>query len=252
MRSLDVRRFPHVPRRAVKKGETLGAWHRRWQAAEMRPVVVRGILATPYVAAEPDGRVHLDALLAWAVANVFPYPIHYEDGVGLIPLPLMLLWVSQDGLPLWAASDLLPQGEILRDRSYWHKRYPAAEAEWARKRSANVRAGRWKEYRMPLYHIRVPEVRGIAIGVPGEIERMLEVVTHVGKKPAHGYGRIVRWIVEPLNEDRETVLRAILTERNVPVAYYEEVGLEARGRVRIGGWTPPYWYAPWHTTVIGP
>ncbi|GEM_PF-2714381 len=253
MRTLETRRMPYVPARARRRGETLEALHDAWQGADMRPLLVRAVLGTPYVPAEPDGRIHLDGVLVWAVANTFPYPLRFpDDSAAVFPLPVHLAWVSRDGLPLWAASDLLPQGQTLRDKEYWHKRYPTAEAEWSSKRNANMRSGRWKEYRIPMPTVRVPELRAVVVGIHTEIERLLDVVTHIGKKPSQGFGRVVRWLVEPIDEPVEEIVGAAVMERTTPIAYWHDRGRIPDGRLTYGGWTPPYWYAPWHTEVRRP
>lgn len=219
------------------------------------PCVIRATLGTPYVPAEPDGAVHLDSLLAWAFVATRPYPIRFEGRpASVVPIPpLAVLWVSPEGLPLFAASDLYPQGATLRGREYWHRRYPVDRAELGTRLRASLTAGRWKEYRIPLSTIRAPVLQGLALGDPDGLRDLLQSVSHVGKKGAMGFGRVLEWAVEPRADAPEVVVRTILDRRRVPVAYWVEQDASwSVARAARSAWTPPYWYEPWSELVTVP
>lgn len=245
--------LPRVPARLRER--SFEALRDRYEALPKQPLLVRGELLTPYVPAEPSGALHLDAILSSAVLDSHPAPpIFPEDGSpAVVPLPLELVWVSPEGRPLWAASDLRPQGEILRSREYWHKRAPADRMQLAKKRRLETRRGRYKEYRVPLATVNVPELRAICVGNGPEVAWLLRHVTHVGKKSSQGFGR-VRWKVATLGQSPEEITEAALRARPVPAAY----ALERRGEISLRGgeryarmgWTPPYWHAPWHDLAI--
>jgi hypothetical protein len=247
--------LPTVSSTAKKNGLSLVSLADRYATAPKEPLKVAATLLTPYVPTEADGALHLDSILSWAVVSSYPAPLTFGDGGAVVPIPLEILWLSPEGLPLWAASDLRPQGEAVRAREYWCKRYPADRAEFSSKINANTSAGRYKECRMPMATIRVPSLRGLCIGNRQEIERLLLGVTHVGKRPGMGFGRVARWSVEPLAEELSVVRRAIVQARPVPVEYFSHSGTVASSsRIKFygQGWTPPYWYVPWHRPCVEP
>lgn len=236
-----------------------------YAAKPQEPLLIVARLLTGYVPATPEGGVHLDSLLAWAVVNSLPYPPPPEPEAycSIIPVPLELLWVSSAGLPLWAASELLPGAETLRSQEYWHKRYPGHRAELGTRVAASPVAGRYKEQRRPVQVVRTERLEAVCIGHRETIERMLSLVSHVGKKVAAGYGR-VEWRVIPLGWTHDETVHHILDARPVPVEYYtgnreydpwfdgvDLVGLD-RPFTALAGWTPPYWHAPWYAPCLLP
>ena len=156
-----------------------------------------------------------------------------------MPLPLELLWVSDDGLPLWACTPLRPVNDDkgLDAVEYWHKRYPAHRAEFGHKLNANTTAGRWREYRTPVHTHSVNTLASLAIGNPEETLRLLETITHIGKKGSQGFGRVAKCEVIAANHNADD----IVSLRRVPVA-----SCLGKNRKVLPNcpWTPPYWYAP--------
>lgn len=233
---------------------TFHARRNHYEAMPKEPLLVRGVLGTPYVPAEPDGSVHLDAILGSMVLDSHPVPHHRDEEACVVPLPVELAWVSREGLPLWTCSDLRPQGELLRSQEYFHKRAPDARMDLATKTRLEVRRGRWKEYRMPLSTITVPELRAVCIGNAGEIMRLLSFVSHVGKKPSQGFGRVLQWKVSRWDVEIEEARSAALMARPVPVRAIMdiegEVSLSPGTTWTRRGWRAPYWYAPnWEMAV---
>ncbi len=259
-----LRSLPSVTRRRAKEHGTYHDVLRRYLALPMEPLLVSATLTSPMIV-NVDGGVHLDALLTWAVTEDFPCPTIHDDhsATAVVPLPVRLLWVDARGLPLWAASDLVPIGQWESETVYFHKRYPSDRVEWCRSPNALTTAGRWKEARLPFPR-RVPhadaELCGMVLGNRAEIERLLTgYVTHVGRKVAAGNGRVAQWSVAPLAVDGETALGRILDGRCTPVDYYVERGTAQsqgadfeRRLLPSRCWTPPYWYAPYASTVVAP
>lgn len=227
--------------------------HHKWQMEENHaPLMVTAHLGSPYVPAV-DGVVHLDAILsagACAVINAGP-GADFEDSV--IPIPSKLLWVSEGGRPLWAASDLRPASEVADVRVYWHRRYPDDRAHLAQQMAANTSAGRWKDYRVPMTARATERLTGLCIGHEEHVGLLLSHISHVGKKPAQGKGRVLRWEVTRLDMPLAEAEAAILAARPVPMDYFREMGaaLPAGGRtVPRQGWTSPYWDARHHAEVV--
>lgn len=261
-----------------------------YEAMPKEPLLVRGMLGTPYIPAEPDGSLHLDGILAYQVlkthlrAPILPRTREDDEVIpAILPLPLELAWTGDYGErdvvysawsrhmkkteilasgnismrpPLWVCSDLRPQGDSIRSQEYWHKRYPESRHDEVKKsKLPNARSGRWKEYRVPISTIHVPEIRAICIGNAAEIMRLLSEVSHVGKKAGMGYGRVLQWKASRLEQDIETTREAALRARPIPVEYLMdaegEMTLRAGDNYSRRGWSCPYWFAPlWSLAVI--
>lgn len=215
----------------------------RYAAMPMQPLIVDALMVTPYV---PP--VHLDGLLSQAVLTAHQCAPKFGD-VCVVPLPIKMLWVSPKGFPLWAVSDMLEVDESVICREYWHKRYPSHRADFGEKLNAVTTAGRWKEYRVPLDGRRVNVLRSIVLGNKDEIERLLEFVTHIGKKGAAGYGRVAQWQVSGFVADGVEDL--ILSSKAVPIDC--EQAPKQTGKLSPSiAWTPPYWYAPNNLPCVVP
>jgi hypothetical protein len=238
-----------LPRVALwNKGRKARTWEARrddYAAMPMEPLVITAELVTPVIHAE-QGRTHLDSILSFAAITTHPVASEY-DKTAVIPLPLALAWVSPEGRPLWGCSPLMADGPATATKEYWHKRYPDHRAELGHKLTVNTTAGRWKEYRVPVHAQQTERLHAVCIGHATELEKLLAVVTHVGKKGSMGYGRVARWHVTPGAHTMEEVLDM----RPVPIGYY--AGDTPKGRLELGrAWTPPYWYAPLWTDCMVP
>lgn len=242
-------RLNPLPRVAPwNKGKRSYTWEQRrdgYAALAKGPLIITAELVTPILHAERE-RTHLDGILAFAALTDHPVASDY-DGAAVVPLPLELVWVSPEGRPLWACAPLMPAGEGMATREYWHKRYPSHRADFGKKLNAVTTAGRWKEYRVPVHAQSIDRLYALAIGHADEIERLLAVVTHIGKKGSMGYGRVARWSITPAAHKLDDVLSL----RPVPVAYYE--GRQPVGELALNrAWTAPYWYAPWWSDCVVP
>jgi len=237
----DISPLPRVA--PWNKGRKSRNWEQRrddYAALPKEALIIAARLVTPIIHAERD-RTHLDGPLAYAALTNHPVASTF-DGAAVVPLPLDLLWVSPEGLPLWACSPLMPAPDALRVacREYWHKRYPTHRAEFGDRLNALTSAGRWKEYRTPVHAESVDTLYALAIGNGEAVAELLAEVDYLGKKGSMGYGRVARWTVHPGDHDAAE----IIARRAVPAAFYagqRPLGVLSPNR----GWTPPYWYAPW-------
>jgi CRISPR type IV-associated protein Csf3 len=105
----------------------------------------------------------------------------------------------------WAASFAFGQ-PVMEEVVYWHKRFDAMQAEtyvdFGKSRGVvDTKSGHYKAYRMPLCVFLVPEFTWYVVGDQIEIKKLLDLKTHIGKKPSQGYGRVREWIIEPAEED---------------------------------------------------
>src|SRR5690606_20446563 len=96
-----------------------------------------------------------------------------------------------------------------------------------------------KDRDIPVPVTVTPLVRWYARGDKRAIEELLQLVTHLGKRHGAGTGRIGRWVVTEIEEDRSIWWNGRLM-RPVPL---EEVTLHD-GRYDVGyeSYRPPYWH----------
>jgi len=187
--------------------------------------------------------LYLDNLLARAVlemARGHPVlqntPEPYE-----FPLPLKRLWTADNGCPLWAASVFLPDGEIITDTVYFHKRLGRLEFS-ERQPKSNV--GRWMERRIP-YQTRQTKTRrwyALCIGNQDEIARLLSLVRFLGKRRNVGFGEIAQWDIEAWDGgDLDTLVQERRLVHALPQEAARELGICPEGPLSLVGWTPPQW-----------
>lgn len=240
--SLPEARFPTACREREFGDGSRRCWRaawRRWRQLPAEPLHVTACCASPYIAAI-DGALHLDAILSAACLSLWASVVEESAEPYIIPLPLALAWVSPDGRPLWYATELRPIGAAATGAAYLHRRYPTDRADLAARQAAPTRAGRYKDVRLPLPVTTTEAVEGWCIGDCGEVARLLDGITHIGRKAAHGRGRVLRWQVEPA---AEIAPADILDRRAVPVDSLADGDWidPARYAPRLG-WTPPYWH----------
>ncbi len=101
---------------------------------------------------------------------------------------------------------------------------------------------------MPVSAQNIDQLCALAIGNAEEIERLLAVVTHIGKKGGMGYGRVGRWSVCSAEHTQDDVLAERIIPDGCPHAERATDRPLAHGR----GWTPPYWYSPWWADCLMP
>lgn len=89
-------------------------------------------------------------------------------------------------------------------QSFWVKRFDQQYAGLVDfgKRSGKVmiQKGRYKAYNMPVQYRHALWVRWYATGDAEAVRALLSDVTHIGKKTAQGFGRVISWTVEPWPE----------------------------------------------------
>lgn len=174
--------------------------------------------------------LHLDALLAWALA-----PFQSEQkGIGRGDIPddiqLPLLRSSVNGHSVWHASALFPEQEGGESLRYWRKKFRQGCIEITNG-SPNLQSGIYREYNMPVPLLLVPRMIAYASGDRGETQHVLRRhVKSLGKKRAYGYGKITNIKCEEIKDDLSMVSDGI-SMRWLPCA----TGIR---QVRP---TPPYW-----------
>lgn len=222
--------------------ESAAALAAHYDSLPMQALKVTARLGKAY-APGTDGTVHLDALLAYAVMSSLgdAAPVLDKAAPYIFPIPVKILWLSADGLPLLASSELQPDGDATSGTDYWHKRFPASAVQrHCQQPNTPVTRGVFKEYRIPIKVVSAESVSAFCIGNADEIIRLLGFIPFIGKKRAQGKGLVLGWEVSESSVTAEDILKL----RPVPAAYHGQQG----GAVR--GWCQPYWFRPWHLPCV--
>jgi len=177
--------------------------------------------------------IHLDGLLARAVverATNGRLLADSEEGYW-IPLPLKMLWQSEEGYPLWASTVLYPASDTINDIYVRHKRNSGGE--FHNKKKMVTRAGPWMERRIPTPTQVCDRYEAQCIGNIDAVKSLLAGFTHIGKLRL---ARVNAITVEPADEFLLWCNNTLL--RPVPIA---SGAIALTERSSLIGWTPPCW-----------
>jgi len=161
----------------------------------MRPLAITARLMGAI--SMPDRPLAIDALLAYAVVLCdHIVPASTPDEVVPIEIPIE----REPGGRFHLCSHAIYTVEATETR--WQNRRPVIPEAQAMGRSIKriqISAGLSKGYRIPYeaIHVEGDELRWWAIGDRAEIEDLLGLIGHLGKKRAAGLGRVAEWLVEP-------------------------------------------------------
>lgn len=233
---LDPRRFPHVTAKVMRKHGGWSAVQKDFDARDKVALHVQATLSKPYTPSHDDV-VNLDSIITAGVMSIVPFGSLPGEGARasyIVPLPLQLAWVSDDGNPLWAATEMRPVGLVQKGVEYIHKRHPRDRLNLHMGGAVVTTAGPLKDVRVPQYVMLAEKVEGWCIGAPDAIQAALSHITHIGKKPSIGRGHVLSWHVEPADVD----LAWIMDRRACPIKSVGDCGPE---RKQHTAWSPPYW-----------
>lgn len=95
----------------------------------------------------------------------------------------------------WAQWD----GAITEGTDHWNCRFDTGLTDYLTipKAKLDIAAGRYKSYHMPVFTRHALSVHWFVMGNRDAIWQMLRFATHIGKKPAQGYGSILNWDITP-------------------------------------------------------
>ena len=203
-----------------------------------RELVVTARLGGPVHA--PEGLPILDGLLAWAVAT--------RDG---LPPPLTAAEATRVEIPIAVEPGgrfhLCSQGfaEVeAEELRYTNKRPPIAEYQALadpKMKRVDIGAGANKGYRIPrpVQYLADDLITWWAVGDADAVRPLLDVVTHIGKRRAVGWGRVVEWRVSVCDPwPGFPVLRDGQPLRPLPLDW---PGLAADASSAFKTLTFPYW-----------
>lgn len=164
----------------------------------------RGLYFNP---AEP---LHLDALLAWCLAPMqcAKKQISRDDIPEDVRLPLLRSKVN--GAEVWHASALFPEGPQFEGLQYWRKRFRQNRIELTAG-SPNLTNGIYRDWNHPMPLMLCTQMSAYAAGNRGECKKVLKKqLKYLGKKRAHGLGKIVDITAEETAEDLSFVFGGIV------------------------------------------
>lgn len=191
--------------------------------------------------------IHFDGILAAAVVR------DQFHGQGLpdlevphnIPLPLKSLWMDERGYNCWAASSLLPVGEVVEDVIWMHKRAQSGEFTKHKAKNPyklNTTTGRFMERRIPVPTMVVNQLYSRCIGNKFEIERLLQLITHVGKRRNAGIGEVKEWIIEDAEwNDIDIFVSEKTLIKPLPYQAAVKYNIDLCEEPTLCSWFPSYW-----------
>jgi CRISPR type IV-associated protein Csf3 len=157
-------------------------------------------------------QAHRDALGPQTVTIPGDYTV---QGVATLPLaiehPGRRNWYYRCSWAQWSHD--------IEGSDHWNKRFDSQFADLVdfRKRRGKViiEQGKYKAYHMPIFYHSALWIEWYCVGDKAEIEHLLSTVTHIGKKASQGYGRVINWVIESVDEDW-SVWRNGMLMRGIP------------------------------------
>lgn len=189
-----------------------------------------------------EGYVHLDGILAWAVCalDLRPPALDEEQLDREIEIPIARSECGRYHLCSVSQADVRA-----REVRWLNKRFPV---EWWQAigggKSAQriqINAGPSKGFRVPIQatHLADDRLTWWCLGDAPEIERLLSVVTHVGRRRAVGEGEVRDWSVRAVEPwPGFPVWRDDQPLRALP---HDDDRVSAQHVMRMGRLTFPYW-----------
>lgn len=155
---------------------------------------------------------------------------------------------GQPGLPIkkrgphdyryYACSMAVWDQPVAFDTSHWAKRIASQRLHYLDENRSSIplSSGRFRPIHMPVATAHARKLTWYVVGDPERMRWLLHWVDHLGKKPAQGWGKVVDWRVDEVDEDWSCFDGDGRLMRPLPVC--DRPGPEAVMRYGI---CPPYW-----------
>ncbi len=153
---------------------------------------------------DPSEPIHLDSLIAWVLAP--KQGLRHLDRAGepgLVRLPVKSSVIN--GSRVWHASALHPAGPTGESIWYWRKRLRQSRCELTTG-APNLTNGTYRDWQMPVPLLLARRMVGYVVGKRKDIRKCLDEVRYLGKKRAHGHGKVLRWEIEECEDDHSLVM----------------------------------------------
>lgn len=208
------------------------------------PLQVTAELANGFVAADPWSPA-LDGVMVWArlyeeLGEALYDLDPHRDGLREVPLPLLRVGEGVD----WYYACSSPFHASVEHVSFFHRRFDDHLERLltpGKRAKINTASGRYKSYRLPAVQRVTPRVMWFAVGAEAGVRRLLEGITHLGKKRNHGHGQVLRWTVRAADTAAEAAdwREHALRRRPRPVSACQP---EPDDLVMDWGIRPPIWF----------
>lgn len=208
--------------------------------------------------------INIDGILAYSVVQEALQGEHWGSNEACdIPLPIMQ-FMGEDGEWCYVASTLLPVGGYVHQNAHLHRRAHTGEFTASKRASGlviNTVIGRYKERRTPVESIQTDELEAFALGNAEEIRRLLDHITHIGKRRAAGYGEVAEWTVEKVAlEPYEILIKDNRLRRAIPQSITKGLAIDIEEPPQYIGVKPPYYtglsktfgYPTWTNCIARP
>lgn len=200
-------------------------------------------------------------MLIKAVARDHPTASHEQDDPAprfddMPPIPLDWAWIG--GHPVYRCSSPIIR-VLSADEEYSVQAFPRDRIELLRESAQGViRVGQGdqKSYRLKHDQLLVSEIVWFAVtrNRPSKIRQYLHRINHLGSQSKRGRGRVVEWIVEPVESDYSWFAQhpdGIVLMRNLPEC--DELPEGLRGCLsEYNAVTPPYFHPERKISAVVP
>jgi CRISPR type IV-associated protein Csf3 len=199
---------------------------------------VRAWLRTPVIS---DATLPLDGILLYQAMRrrYGPQDATLSGALSAEPEPLPLARAGEGEQWYYRCSFATWSPTVAEGRGTWNKRINTRRIDVLDRghtAKINVGGGRYRSYHMPVFYRSALWIAWYADGDMDAVRGLLRDVWAIGKKTSQGYGRVVRWEVEPWPHDW-SVERDGKPMRAVPIG--DTFSLD--DHVLYAGYRPPYW-----------
>ena len=208
-----------------------GTFHRLPRSA-MAPLRITAWLQSPVLS---DNYLPIDGVLYYEAMRR-RYGDQYLTTPGgmhpaAVPGTQLPLARREEHGPMWyyAASFAQWSEPIARGQDHWNRRVDMSLVDlvdWqGRKSRIDVASGAYKSFHMPIYYRHSLSVVWYVVGQQEEIERLLSQITNVGKKISQGWGAILKWKIEEIDDDwsvrgaKGQLMRPVPSDHGVQVGF---------------------------------
>lgn len=105
----------------------------------------------------------------------------------------------------FAASFAQWEDPVATGTDHWTKRFDQRHSDLVdfgnRRGRVITEQAQYKSYHMPVFYRHALRVRWYVVGNQERITQLLRFARNLGKKPAQGYGAVLRWDVQPWHAD---------------------------------------------------
>ena len=176
--------------------------------------------------------IHLDGILGWACAELSGLSARQPSRHDIpddLPIPVRRVDVCETGW-VFACSVLFPDGVTVEEVQYYRRKHRTAQANWTGG-SRGLRETTYKDWNTGITLTLVRRVHAYVFGDMDACMDLLTCIKHIGYRRAHGQGKVLRILAQPMAEDYSILDADGRAQRFLP----DDEG------IRLVRLNPPYW-----------